>query len=228
MEDSEKSTQGMNVTREGSEKEAPQKQDGSKRTRGLSQEPPSIVPYLAFSWLWIIPCICVFGILIILIYALQLPSGVRWGAFGVCVVIGSSAFLIGGLVGFLFGIPRTVTSSTRANGAMQYRGNTNLEQVSDWLTKIIVGISLVEIGRVVPALAKLAQILKAPLGGQPSSAAFGVGVVIASALTGFFFFYLWTREEFFLELGLLSPGKSNLDRVIKRTDSSSVNSDPKA
>jgi hypothetical protein len=103
-----------------------------------------------------------------------------------------------------------------------------LEQVSDWLTKIIVGISLVEIGRIVPAVAKLAGILKAPLGGQPSSAAFGLGVIIASALTGFFFFYLWTREEFFLELGLLFPGKSNLDRAIKRTDSSSLNSGPKS
>lgn len=228
MEDSEKSTPEMNVALEGLEKQAPQKQDGSKPTRDLSREPPSIVQGLAFSWLWIIPCICVFGIFIILIYALQLPSGVRWGAFGVGIVIGTSAFLIGGLVGFLFGIPRTVASSSRAAGAMQYRGNTNLEQVSDWLTKIIVGISLVEIGRIVPALAKLGDILKVPLGGQPSSAAFGLGVIIASALTGFFFFYLWTREEFFLELGLLFPGKSNLDRVIKRTDSSSVNSDPKS
>ena len=110
-------------------------------------------------------------------------------------------------MGFLFGIPRTVQSSTRSTGATQYQANTNLEQVSDWLTKIIVGISLVEIGRIIPALAKLAEILKAPLGGQPSSAAFGLGVVIASAFTGFFFFYLWTREEFLLELGLLLPGK---------------------
>ena len=103
-----------------------------------------------------------------------------------------------------------------------------LEQVSDWLTKIIVGVSLVEIGRVIPALAKLVEILKAPLGGQPSSAAFGLGVVIASALTGFFFFYLWTREEFWLELGLLLPSKRNPERVTRRTDSSSVNSDSKS
>ena len=134
------------------------------------------------------------------------------------VVTGSSAFLIGGLVGFLFGIPRTVQSSTPSTGDTQYQGNTNLEQVSDWLTKIIVGVSLVEIGRVMPALAKLAAILKVPLGGQPSSAAFGLGVVIASALTGFFFFYLWTREEFWLELGLLLPGKRNPGRVARRRE----------
>jgi hypothetical protein len=207
MEGSEKPAQEMNFLPEGSEKEILQEQDDSKRTQSLSRGFPRIAPDLAFSWLWIIPCICVFGVFIILIYAIQLPSGVRWGAFGVGVVIGSSAFLIGGLVGFLFGIPRTVQSSTRSTGATQYQANTNLEQVSDWLTKIIVGISLVEIGRIIPALAKLAEILKAPLGGQPSSAAFGLGVVIASAFTGFFFFYLWTREEFLLELGLLLPGK---------------------
>lgn len=206
MEDSEKPTQERNSAPEGSKK-ALHGQDGSKRTRGLSGEFPRIAPDLTFSWLWIIPSICVFGVALILIYAIQLPSGVRWGAFVVGVVIGSSAFLIGGLVGFLFGIPRTVQSSTPSTGDTQYQGNTNLEQVSDWLTKIIVGVSLVEIGRVIPALAKLAEILKAPLGGQPSSAAFGLGVVIASALTGFFFFYLWTREEFWLELGLLLPSK---------------------
>ena len=132
-------------------------------------------------------------------------------------------------MGFLFGIPRTVQSSTPSVGTTQYQGNTNLEQVSDWLTKIIVGVSLVEIGRIIPALAKLAEILKAPLGGQPSSAAFGVGVVIACALTGFFFIYLWTREIFVRELGFNSTSKqSHPERAARRTDSSSTNSEPKS
>jgi hypothetical protein len=218
MEGSEKPTRELNSAQEGSDKETLQEQDGSKIPRAL-----------AFSWFWIIPCICVFGVFIIFIYSIQLPSGVRWGAFGVGVVVGSSAFLIGGLVGFLFGIPRTVQRSTPSTGATQYLGNTNLEQVSDWLTKIIVGVSLVEIGRIIPGLAKLAEILKAPLGGQPSSAAFGLGVVIASALTGFFFFYLWTREEFAQELGLLLPFRQVQSRkAARRTDSSSTNRDPKS
>ena len=212
----------MNSVPEGSEKGAHQEQDGPKR-------PHRIPEVLAFSWFWTIPCICVFGVSLILLYAIQLPSGVRWGVFGVGVVIGSSAFLIGGLVGFLFGIPRTVQSSNPSTGATQYQGNTNLEQVSDWLTKIIVGVSLVEIGRIIPALTKLAEILKAPLGGQPSSAAFGLGVVIASALTGFFFFYLWTREEFVEELGLLLPFRQKQsERATRRTNSSSTNRDPKS
>jgi hypothetical protein len=229
MEDSEKPAQEMNFAPEGSEKETLQEQADSKRTNGLSGGYPRIAQVLTFSWLWIIPFVCIFGVLIILIYSIQLPSGVRWNAFCVGVVIGSSAFLIGGLVGFLFGIPRTVQSSTSSTGATQYQGNTNLEQVSDWLTKIIVGVSLVEIGRIVPALAKLAGILKAPLGGQPSSAAFGVGVVIASALTGFFFIYLWTREMFVRELGFDSAfQQSHPERATRHTDSSSSNSQPKS
>jgi len=209
----------MNSAVKGSEKETPREHDDSSGARGMSAVFPRIAQILTFSWLWIIPFVCVFGILIILIYSIQLPSGVRWSAFCVGVVIGSAAFLIGGLVGFLFGIPRTVRSSTPSKGMTQYQGNTNLEQVSDWLTKIIVGVSLVEIGRIIPALAKLAEILKTPLGGQPSSATFGVGVVIAGALTGFFFIYLWTREMFVRELAFDNTSQPrNPDRPIRRTD----------
>jgi hypothetical protein len=67
-------------------------------------------------------------------------------------------------------------------------------EVSDWLTKIIVGVGLVQIGRLEPALSRLAANLKAPLGAQPSSAAFGVALVIANVLLGFLFFYLWARS----------------------------------
>jgi hypothetical protein len=187
MEDPYKLTQEMNSAIEGSNKEAPQEQqDDSKRINDLSGSFPRIVRLLTFSWLYIIPLICIFGVLVNLIYCIQLPSGVRWITFGTSLSIGSSVFLIGGLVGFLFGIPRTVQSSSPSTGATQYQGNTNLEQVSDWLTKIIVGVGLVQIGRIIPALTKLAESLKAPLGGQPSSAAFGLGMVIGNALVGFF------------------------------------------
>jgi hypothetical protein len=52
----------------------------------------------------------------------------------------------------------------------------------------------VQIGRLEPALSRLAANLKAPLGAQPSSAAFGTALVIANVLLGFLFFYLWARS----------------------------------
>jgi hypothetical protein len=151
--------------------------------------------------------------IITLIYVLQLPGGVRWTVFATAVLIASSAFLIGGLVGFLFGVPRTVQGATPRTGATHYQGNTNLEQVSDWLTKIIVGVSLVEIGHVIPGLTRLAESMKAPLGGKPSSESFGLALTIANALLGFFLFYLWSRSFFVKELEELEKSEERAQHV---------------
>jgi hypothetical protein len=101
---------------------------------------------------------------------------------------------------------------------VQYQGNTNLEQVSDWLTKIIIGVGLVQIGRALPALSKLASNLKAPLGGQASSAAFGLGTAISYALLGFFFVYLWSRVVFTLQLN-----REAIRQLIDKRDSDRLN-----
>lgn len=53
------------------------------------------------------------------------------------------------LVGFLFGYPRTLQGEGEKKTPYEQRVNTNLEQISDWLTKIIVGLGLVEL-RTVP------------------------------------------------------------------------------
>jgi len=73
------------------------------------------------------------------------------------------------------------------------QANTSLDQISDWLTKIIIGVSLVQIGRVPPAVGKLADILQKPLGNLPASGTFGAALAIFCALLGFFNLYLWSR-----------------------------------
>jgi hypothetical protein len=89
--------------------------------------------------------------------------------------------------------------------------NTNLYQVSDWLTKIVVGVGLVQIGRALPVLTRLAESMKAPLGGQASSAAFGLGLTITYAVLGFFFLYLWSHTLFAYELAPSSSFQPELD-----------------
>ena len=161
----------------------------------------SIPQLFSFNWLYTIPIIGILSVLGILIYASQVPSGVRWSTFAAAVAIGTAAYFAGGLVGFLFGIPRTVQGPA-PTGVTDYQANTNLEQVSDWLTKIIVGLGLVQIGHIIPALSKFAESIKAPLGGQPSSGAFGLALTISYALLGFFYFYLWSRSLLARELGI--------------------------
>jgi hypothetical protein len=116
-------------------------------------------------------------------------------------------------VGFLFGIPHTVQGTAAPTDGTQYQGNTNLEQVSDWLTKIIVGVGLVQIGRALPALAKLGTNLKAPLGGLASSPAFGLGLTLSYVALGFLFLYLWARERFPRELQMAATIQVQLART---------------
>jgi len=194
-----------------------------KRFNWFNLWPSKLLQYYLFIWLWTIPMVCVLGVGAMLVYTSQVPSGVRWSAFGTALAIGSSAYFTGGLVGFLFGVPRTVQGSALSKRFTQYQGNTNLEQISDWLTKIIVGIGLVQIGHIVPALSKFAESMKAPLGGLPSSGAFGLGLAISYALLGFFYFYFWSRSLFARELGTFnaSQQQNGVNDSEQSTDSSS-------
>jgi hypothetical protein len=58
-------------------------------------------------------------------------------------VVGAASFA-GLLLGFLFGLPKTLERS----GKGRLTTNTNLDQISDWLTKILVGLGLVQLGKV--------------------------------------------------------------------------------
>src|SRR5215831_16764829 len=61
----------------------------------------------------------------------------------------------GGAFGFLFGIPKILQSDRLPEGSTNstvigYRQqvNTNLTEISDWLTKIIVGLSLISLSNI--------------------------------------------------------------------------------
>jgi hypothetical protein len=114
------------------------------------------------------------------------------------LLAGAAAFA-GGLLGFLFGIPRTLQTSPPSS--MQHPAvrealatNTNLEQISDWLTKIIVGVGLVELRSLGGALDSIARYNAPGLGGDATAAvSFAATVIIFFAVDGFLLIYLWTR-----------------------------------
>lgn len=68
------------------------------------------------------------------------------------ILLASASFSGGSAIGFLFGLPRSVkytiikpeANDGNPDNNFLYADNTNLEEVSDWLTKIIVGLSLVK------------------------------------------------------------------------------------
>lgn len=78
-------------------------------------------------------------------------QGTTTSADKALTLAGLAALVVGFFLGFLFGIPRVVQDTdgtpdvdSKPKHNYAQRVNTNLEQISDWLTKIIVGVGLVE------------------------------------------------------------------------------------
>jgi len=70
--------------------------------------------------------------------------------------------------------------------------NTNLEEISDWLTKIIVGVSLVELQKIQVRLQEMAEFIAQSIGGA-GQASFAYGLMVYFSTAGFLGSYLLTR-----------------------------------
>jgi hypothetical protein len=83
----------------------------------------------------------------------QHPRTSAFKLFGIYVLIAGAAAAAGSLFGFLFGMPRTreaANAAVRGDDPNSIKraaliANTNLERVSDWLTTLLLGATLVQI-----------------------------------------------------------------------------------
>jgi hypothetical protein len=152
-----------------------------------------------------------------------------WGVFAIGMICSGAASLVGGLLGFLFGIPRSSDSSvvgsrrlsnTTASSppevvsqsapaspdnssatrlpsatasALSLRVNTNLEDISDFVTKALLGAGLVAANALVDGAGKLAVFLGPSFGPGSAGQAFAIATIIYGALEGFLAGYLATR-----------------------------------
>lgn len=143
------------------------------------------------------------GAVAIVIYALQVKSVldfVRVSMVG--LLVGGAALMTGGLLGFLFGIPHASSVSGAAGQPSpsappapeaSIRPNTNLEQISDWLTKILVGVGLTQISVIPDNIGQLATYIAKGLSGTTGPETFSLAVMIYFAVIGFLIGFLWTR-----------------------------------
>jgi hypothetical protein len=159
-----------------------------------------------FSWLITIPLSGLLGIIVgIGFYVKDVSSTQRGSVIATALGIVSASALVGGFFGFLFGILGIVEGPIPATGIRRFVQNTKLDQISDWLTKIIVGLGLTQISHIGPILGHFGNILHKPLGSLQSSAAFGLTLTISYALMGFFYLYLWSRTMLVRELATFDP-----------------------
>jgi hypothetical protein len=148
------------------------------------------------------------GLLPIGLYSSTFTGGTASSVFSLALLIGLAALLGGGLVGFLFGVPRRLQETHVGNDPanQRYEGNTNLEQISDWLTKILVGVGLTQILQIPTQVQRLTAFLAPALGNQSSSQIFALGLLGYFSVAGFLIGYLSTRlllGRAFIEADLL-------------------------
>jgi hypothetical protein len=132
----------------------------------------------------------------------------RAAALRIAILWAAACFMAGFLAGFLFGVPKVgpEEESSRkpagaprsgANEAPGYsqRPNTNLEQISDWLTKIIVGLGLVELKQIPAHLGNAARWVAESLSvaaPNPATISFAGSLILYFSILGFLAGYLLT------------------------------------
>lgn len=131
------------------------------------------------------------GLFGVFLYAMQnLPKFFSVVSFG--IIIACASTMVGGLLGFLFGIPHTLQEEPKTTTGICYRANTNLEQISDWLTKILVGVGLTQLNEMPTQMKRVSTFLAGGFGG-PDSGAFALTILVFFIVCGFLVGFLWTR-----------------------------------
>jgi hypothetical protein len=146
--------------------------------------------------------------------------------FGAGGLLALASLMGGALVGFIFGIPRFLrepqgdrapTKSGQVEGSRstdpataskaeiasrtssrsaRFQANTNLEEISDWLTKIIVGLGLTKLAKIPEYVARMTAFATDRLGassGAELTENVAFSLMAAFSVGGFFMGYLMTR-----------------------------------
>ncbi|AUG79028.1 hypothetical protein CFP65_4274 [Kitasatospora sp. MMS16-BH015] len=124
-------------------------------------------------------------------------------ALGGSLMVAGGCTVTGGLLGFLFGIPKVLTSGAaahpedmQATSTSTYAPNTNLEQVSDWLTKILLGAGLTQLVTLPHRLHQLGDAVAPLVGGGETgrgAAQYGAALAVYFTVVGFVAAWLLTR-----------------------------------
>lgn len=162
---------------------------------------------LWYGWVWLAASVVAIFIFAITLNDKVNPISSSLHLFAQASLLASAAGSLGGLIGFLFGIPRTLAPRTREERDRATTGlqkantddgpdlpsqtiNTNLEDISDWLTKILVGVGLVEFQNIIGMLEKIGVRFKDWIGNSELAVQ---GIIINFSVWGFFSGYLFTR-----------------------------------
>lgn len=120
-------------------------------------------------------------------YALNLQKA-GWKILFLFILIASASYISGFFLGFLFGIPKRNTDKESA-----YNLSTNLVDISDWLTKIIIGLGLIEIKKIPAYLISIGNYIQTSVGAEDSVKIFSVCCIVYFSIFGLYYGYNYMR-----------------------------------
>jgi hypothetical protein len=139
--------------------------------------------------------------------AFDWSRGLRVLALG--LLLAGASWAIGWLFGLLFGVPRSLTQTPNGNATAQAaagangtadehrplsRVNTNLEDISDWLTKTLVGVGLTQLTSLPGFLRALAfDVNNNGFDWHPYGPLLALGLILFFLPGGFWLGYVGTR-----------------------------------
>ena len=135
-----------------------------------------------------------FGLVCILFYSISAGPDLTFilKHVGMFILIGGASLLFGALLGFLFGIPKS--NDDDHDDDNPYKANTNLEQISDWLTKILLGAGLTQMSEIVSWIGRISEKMASKLTVVGNDeAVFISSLLVYFLVCGFLDGYLATR-----------------------------------
>lgn len=115
--------------------------------------------------------------------------------------------------------PVATGSQTTLPPSVSYHPNTNLEEISDWLTKILVGVGLTQIDAIRTGFFELTRQAALGLGQQPHGQIYAAALIAFSIVPGFLYGFLWTR--LFLPKGMRDADQEALGALAQSVQQAS-------
>ena len=145
-------------------------------------------------------------------------KGVGAAAGGALIIVAGCA--IGLLFGLLFGAPHSSDQTSTGQGIFSL--NTSFDQMSDWLTKILVGVGLTQLVGLPSKLQALGSYLAPAVGGGETSASVATTLALGSAVIGFLISFIFTKL-------VLSPDLADAGyETLRNRAQTAVNNNPAA
>lgn len=138
-----------------------------------------------------------FGIVSILLFTYGIDYS-KSIVLSISIIISAAALISGYFLGFLFGIPKYKANPSGADDS-DYTPSNSLTEVADWLTKIIVGLGLVEMRKIPELIESIGIFVGNYVNGSchyscsSSLVVFSNGLVIYNGVFGIYYGYNYAR-----------------------------------